>query len=322
MALPGTPSTPTYNEEDLIIYRNGQFTGVAIAEIATPIGNEIDLIELKDVNTGNKLNGDCFIWDSVNQEWTNRKLTFEDVTGFKLQPGNNNKDLLTWDLVAQEWKATDPSKYINVYSEHELVTGQWTEGQPLFRKVIEIDVALLANIEKTILINEGKGYPISSILFTKIEGFYRGEDGFYKYSSLGQMNMKLVANAIELKLTSVINHTPHIWVILEYVKPYSPEPEDDRVWTDHFNQLFQNNVEEIVITQIPENGILTWEYSKPVQLWLSKSDVNNPPIWEQFNNGQLFTNTLGMEFPWIGVHLWKLYSPETEAETETFSPLA
>lgn len=232
----------TFNENDLIIYKNGEITGVAIAEIATAIGNEIDLIELKDVNTGNKLNGDCAIWDSVNQEWTNRKLTFEDVTGFKLQPGNNNKDLLTWDLISQEWKATDPSKYINIYSESELVTGQWTEDQPLFRKVIEIDTPLLAGIEKTILIDESKGYPISSILFTKIEGFYRSEDGLYKYSSLGQMKLKLSTQSIELKLTSTINHIPHIWIILEYVKPYVPEPVGDRVWSSHFNQLFQNNL--------------------------------------------------------------------------------
>lgn len=236
--------TPTYNENDLLIYKNGQIVGVAIAEIATPIGNEIDLIELKDVNTGNKLNGDCFIWDAVNQEWTNRKLTFEDVTGFKLQPGNNKGDLLTWDLISQTWKATDPSMYINVYSENELVTGRWSEGQPLYRKVIELDIPLVANIEKTILVDEEKGYPISAVLFTKIEGFYRSENGKYKYSSLGQMDIEWIPGGIQLKLLSTVNATPHIWLIIEYVKPYVPNPEDDRVWTAHFNQLYQNNPED------------------------------------------------------------------------------
>lgn len=231
----------TFNENDLIIYKNGDMTGVAVATIATQIANEIDLIELKDANTGNKLNGDCLIWDSVTQLWINKKLTIEDVTGFNIESSNYDKDILTWDVDSHSWKSTNPEKYINSYSENEIVTGEWTEGEKLYRKVIELDTPLIANIEKTILVDISKGYPVTAILFTKIEGFYRAEDGLYRYSTAGNMKIKLVPNAIEIKLTSTVNHTPHIWIILEYVKPYYPEPTGDRVWTNQFDPSFQNN---------------------------------------------------------------------------------
>lgn len=230
-----------YNENDLIVYKNGELVGVAVADIATPIGNEIDLIELKDVNTGDKLNGDCFIWDAVNQEWTNRKLTFEDVTGFKLGSGDETGDLLSWNNANKKWTATNPERYLNLYKETETLVGSWTEGQDLHRKVIELDLPLIANVEKTIYVDQLKGYPIESILFTRVEGFYIAEDGIARYSSLGQMKVRLIPGMVEIKLTSIANHIPHIWLILEYVKPYTPGTSGWRVWSDEFDQSYQNN---------------------------------------------------------------------------------
>lgn len=148
--------------------------------------------------------------------------TLADLTDIELS-NLQNDDILKYDNTLQKWR-NSVLNYANIYSEVELVIGEWIDGKPLYRKVITIDTFTIRNTATSVYITN-TNLSNDCIIRRMSGGACRNaSDGYYPFNYFHDTNQYLFIKQVTLNNFEIAGKLPTTSsmlngiLILEYTK--------------------------------------------------------------------------------------------------------